>query len=350
MIFESEIQKHFSGGNASYTLPKQWRNLAEGFRKLLSESRPLLTLSTSHVSSSISRALQPETPTPARRGNGSFFEAIEIDSGSDNESRLAPTSGSRSGKKRVNNDELSGETQMKRQRMSDIPLYTPGKALDKSSKFLEKGSLRIELVDKRSGFSRRFSLADIRSSLQDGHIGLPNEIDPRVTQSMIKDSVQGWQTPTQSFLDSTLALCQDTIFGQLQKTFAEWNNTPFYNRIAEVCDSFLNRAMTDQKQNVARFLKYETKTPITLNVEAITDASDRAVVMLQQKRREQRVLTYIDQQDAAADRTSSRLSRSDRMTKVTDAQLGPDPYTREVLAISVSTVSQSIDRLRANGK
>ena len=158
---------------------------------------------------------------------------------------------------------------------------------------------------------------------------------------MIKDSVQIWQTPTQNFLDSTLALCQETIFGQLQKTFIEWNNTPFYNRIVEICDNFLNRAMTKQNENVARFLKYETQTPITLNVEAITDASEKALVMLQQKRREQRILAYIDQQDAA-DKTSSRLSRSDRMTRITDAQLGPDPYSREVLAISVSIVSHSI--------
>ena len=326
MRFESEIQKHFSGGNASYTLPKQWRNLADNFRKHLAESRPLLTLSTSNVPSSNSRPSQPQTPTPAQRGNGSFSEAIELDSASDNdnESRPAPKSGSiRSDKKRVNNGDLSGETSVKRQRMIDIPLYTSAKATDKPN------------------FSRRFSLADIRGCLQDGHIGLPNEIDPRATQFMIKDSVKGWQTPTQSFLDSTLALCQNTVFEQVQRTFTEWNNTTFYTRVTEICDAFLNRVMTEQSENVARFLKYETQKPVTLNVEAITDASEKALVMLQQKRREQRILAYIDQQDAA-DRTSSRLSRSDRVAKVSDAQLGPDPYSREVLAISVSTGPRSI--------
>ena len=350
MIFESEIQKHFSGGNASYTLPKRWRNLAEDFRKLLGDARPLLKLAKS---TSIPRPFQPETPTPARRGNGSFIEAIEIDSASENESRPAPMSGFiQSEKKRLGNGELSGETPMKRQRLNDIPLYIPAKAIDKPSELLEKDPLLAisSFVDRPLDFSKRFSLAEIRSSLQDGHIGLPNEIDPRVTQSMIKDSVQGWQTPTQSFLDSTLALFQDTIFEQLQKTFIEWNNTLFYNKVVEICDAFLNRAMTEQNENVAKFLKYETQTPITLNVEAITEASEKALVMLQQKRREQRILAYIDQQDAT-DRTSGRQSRSDRMTKVSDTQLGPDPYAREVLAISVSTGSQpTIHRSRANRK
>ena len=141
-MFESEIQKHFSGGNASYTLPKQWRNLAEDFRKLLAESRPLLTLTTLTVPGSISRPLQPQTPTPARRGNHSFSEAIEIDSASDND--LAPTSRSiRSEKKRVSKGGISGETPMKRQRMDDIPLYTPARAVDKPSKLLKKAPIEL---------------------------------------------------------------------------------------------------------------------------------------------------------------------------------------------------------------
>ena len=125
--------ERFGDDNGSYTLPKQWRSLAEYSRKLLTESCPLLTLPTSSVPRSISRMLQSQSPTPARRGNDPSSEAIEIDSAFDNESRLAPTSESISNnKKRINNGDLSRETPVTRQRIGDISLYTQATAIDKA--------------------------------------------------------------------------------------------------------------------------------------------------------------------------------------------------------------------------
>ena len=153
---------------------------------------------------------------------------------------------------------------------------------------------------------------------------------------MIKESVRIWELPTHDFLESTLALCRDVMFGELQKTFAEWKKTLLQDRLIEICGSFLDQAMTEQRENVARFLKYEVQTPRTLNDEAITTASEKALAVLQIRRRENRVSNFLDQQDASIERTPSRQSRADRMAKVTDAQIGPDPYSREVVAISVS--------------
>ena len=36
---------------------------------------------------------------------------------------------------------------------------------------------------------------------------------------MIKLSIKVWEIPTEKFLDSTLALCQETIFGELHRAF-----------------------------------------------------------------------------------------------------------------------------------
>lgn len=192
-------------------------------------------------------------------------------------------------------------------------------------------------ADSYLAYSKRFSLADVRSILQDGHVGIPNQIDPKATQSMIKDSVRVWEIPTQEFLESTLALCRNIVYGELQRTFAEWKNTLLQNRLMDICGSFLEQAMIEQRENVARFLRYEVQTPSTLNVEAITSASEKALAMLQSRRRENRVSNYLDQQDANVEKTPSRQSKSERSSKVTDAQIGSDPYSREVLAISVST-------------
>ena len=154
---------------------------------------------------------------------------------------------------------------------------------------------------------------------------------------MIKLSVKVWELPTDNFLESTLALCQQTIFNELHKAFSEWKSTLFHQRTEEICGSFLENIMVDQRQIVARLLRWEMQKPMTRNVEAITAASENALTMLQARRREYRASEFLYDQESSTDKTSSRQSKIDKLAKVTDAQLGTDPYKQEILAISVST-------------
>ena len=191
-------------------------------------------------------------------------------------------------------------------------------------------------------FSKNFSLADVRNILQGAHIrehmGLPNQIDPKATQLMIKESVKVWDVPTYRFLESTLALCRAVIFEELHKTFAEWKNTLFHDRTVEICESFLSHTMVEQRGLVARLLRYEEEMPMTFNVEAITTASEKALAMMQTRRHNHRASKYLDEQDANGERAASRQSRADRLAKVTVNEIGTDPYSQEVLAISVNTL------------
>ena len=155
---------------------------------------------------------------------------------------------------------------------------------------------------------------------------------------MIKLSVKVWELPTQNFLESTHALCQRTIFNELHKAFSEWKSTLFHQRTEEICGSFLENIMVDQRQIVARMIGWEMQKPMTRNVEAITAASEDALSMLQARRREYRASKYLYDQESSIDKTSSRQSKTD--TKVTDDQLGADPYKQEILAISVSSFLQ----------
>ena len=154
---------------------------------------------------------------------------------------------------------------------------------------------------------------------------------------MIKLSIKVWKLPTENFLDSTLALCQETVFGELHRTFAEWNNTLIHYEAERICGSFLDQAMVEQRQIVTRILEWEIYKPMAVIGEAITAATDKALTMLQTRRREYRASKYLEQQDSSGNQTPSRQNKADRLAKVTDAQLGTDPYSQEVLAISVST-------------
>ena len=130
MIFEMRLQKHFDGGDSEFPLPKQWRNLAEEFRKLLADSPPRLNQSSVATLRANVDNYSRETPTPARGKKQSYSIPIEIDSASDNEVPRRPMA--RSDKKRVHG--ASPETPMKRLKMSDIPLHTSPATIDTTCK------------------------------------------------------------------------------------------------------------------------------------------------------------------------------------------------------------------------
>ena len=62
----------------------------------------------------------PETPTPGRKHSRPTAGPIEIDSASEND--VPRSNADRSGKKR-NNEDSSGESTMKRLRLSEIPQF-----------------------------------------------------------------------------------------------------------------------------------------------------------------------------------------------------------------------------------
>ena len=118
---------------------------------------------------------------------------------------------------------------------------------------------------------------------------------------------------------------------------AEWNNTLIRSEAERICSSFLQQAMVEQRQIVTRILDWEMYQPMAVIAEAITAATQKALVMLQTRRREYRALKYLERQDSNGNQTPSRQNKADRLAKITDAQLGADPYSQEILAISVST-------------
>lgn len=117
---------------------------------------------------------------------------------------------------------------------------------------------------------------------------------------------------------------------------AEWNNTLIHYEAERICGSFLEQAMVEQRRIVTRILDWEMYKPMAVIAEAITAVTEKASIMLQTRRREYRALKYLEQQDSNGNQTSSRQNKADRLAKITDAQLGTDPYSQEVLAISVS--------------
>ncbi len=65
-------------------------------------------------------------------------------------------------------------------------------------------------------------------------------------------------------------------------------------------------------------------------------ACDNALNLLKSGRREHRARKFLSEQDSGNDnKTPSRQPLKERLVKVTDVQLGLDPFSQEVEAMSV---------------
>ena len=305
---ESGLKKHIDGGSAEFPFQKDWKNLITEFRKVMAESRPRVMLSSSSYTSQPADEM-PGTPTPVGRNS-----LITIDS-DDDELPSKPMLTHRSSSKRSRADSAQF-TPQKRQRMSDIPSFTANK--------------------EKENFAKRFSLSDIRGYINDATIGLPGQIDPRATDRMIKLSMQLWEKPLDQFLDRTGQLCRDLVHDRVTENFGTWVQTPFYTQMLTLCELFLEEVLLQQRQLAQRLLSWELTRPMTFDEEGMRLATDKALSEIQMKQFNSRANIWLEKQERNG-KVATGFSRIEKLSKVTEAQIGPDPYAQEVIAMGVSS-------------
>ena len=311
--FEFELAKYFDGGFQDCSFQRDWHNESLEFRAIMEGSYPLVTIAavqtpSRKVRSSTSFGGMPGTPTPIRN-----VAPISVDSDTDSEERpkVSPASSKNTKQKRLHPSTQS--TPQKVARISEIPRF------------------KTDKVDRK-----HFGLDEIRSIRQDHYIGLPGENDPKATEQMIQLSMAHWEQPVTQFIKRTGELCQNMIYERVLSVFGHRQNTQFYSELTDICGIFLSKAIDDQLMLVKRILSWEQKKPKTLNEVAIEVAKDKQIEYLQKKRREFLAKAWLDQEEEKSGKQTTGLARTDRMAKVTDAQLGPDPYSLEIKAMGVS--------------
>ncbi|KAF6240067.1 hypothetical protein HO173_001677 [Letharia columbiana] len=311
--FEREIEKHIDGGSHVNSFQKEWNRLARKFRKDLADTRPVLVLMPSpqtpshgHSSRGTGPSSMSGTPTPTARGNTT---PIPIDSDDDDVPCKPSPVVQRSGQKR--------------------PLASVQHTPQKIPRTLNSAPRLTALSS-----SRRFDLSEVRDIIQDAYIGLPNQIDPKATERMIVMSMEHWEEPVNRFLTGTKQLCEAMVFEQVEKVFGKYAKTLFYEKVMKICESFFEEVLSQQRQLVMQVLRWETSKPKTFNDESLELAEGRALTMLQTKRREARAGAYLDEQEAQTGKSTSGQTRIEKISKLSDAQLGPETYNREIVAMS----------------
>lgn len=279
-------------------------------------SYPLVTITAtqtpSHkVRSSPSVREMPETPTTIRN-----LIPISVDSETDSEKSLKISPASRKRIAPITPKRPHPSTQSTPQkvaRMSEIPRFEANKI-----------------------GRTQFELEEIRGIRQDHYVGLPGETDPKAIEKMIQLSMAHWEHPVNQYISRTGELCQSMIYERVLSVFGHRQNTQFYGELTDICGAFLSKAIADQLKLVKQILSWELKKPKTLNEVAIEVAKEKAIEYLQKKRRDSLAKAWLDQEEERSGKQTTGPVRMDKMAKVTDAQLGPDPYSLEIKAMGVS--------------
>lgn len=316
--FEFELARHFDGGFQDCPFQREWHNTSIEFRETIEGLYPIVSVIATQTASAKARSSTSSgevlgTPTPTKN-----LAPISIDSDSDIEEPLKTSPASRQRTAQKRSRPTAQWTPQKVARMSEVP----------RSKIDKPGR-------------KRFELDEIRRILQNYYVGLPGETDPKATERMIQLSMAHWEDPVNQYISRTGELCQLMIYERVLSVFEHRQNTLFYSELTDICGAFLTNAINEQLKIVKQILSWELKKPKTLNELAIQVAKDKAIEYLQKKRRDCLAKAWLDQEEERSGKQTTGLARMDKIAKVTDTQLGPDPYSLEIKAMGVSQSGSS---------
>ena len=328
LAFERELHAHFDGGAEEYPFQKEWYAAAMRFRDTIAFSYPRLSLSDPLTTSqTISRLAYRLSATPTPMGQRSHVIALE----SDDDDHPAPVTPTPQSKRKQTSAKTSQTSPSKRCRLSDIPKHVPVP----ESAVTSFGSVSI---DRSAPYAKRFTLTEVRNILQDAHIGLPNQVDPKATKRMIKASLMGWDEPLKELLRFAEQTCLAMILEQAAEIFSTFRGTQFFDLVEESCKIFFETQLNTQVVSAERVLDMERQQALTLHADTMRAASERAYVTLDNACRNERAKALLSKLEPGWDDNSNERAKAERISKVTEAQLGPNPYVHELRAISVRSV------------
>lgn len=326
LAFEHELHAHFDGGAEEYPFQKEWHAAAMRFRDTIALSYPRLNLSDPLIISQTPNRLAyrlSNTPSPAGNRSG----VIAIDSDDDDDAVQTFTSTPQSKRKQMS-QRTPQSSPSKRSRLNDIPKYEP------SQESITSSSDNLS-INRSAPYAKRFTLTEIRTILQDAHVGLPNQVDPKATKRMIRASLAGWDEPLGDLLRFAEQTCLSMILERANEAFSIWRGTRLFELAEEICRSFFEEQLNKQVLSAERALDIERRQALTLHAGTMEAASKQAYVMLDNACRKARARALLSKRDPGWDANLSVQAKEDKISKVTDAELGPNPFVHELHAVSV---------------
>ncbi|KAF4312831.1 hypothetical protein GTA08_BOTSDO12006 [Botryosphaeria dothidea] len=298
--FTTKVSKQMEGTFPDNQFRRLWKSLRYTFREGITNQRPTMLVKTA-ADADEARKNRSSSTIPQSQGSSFISQRLVIsidDSDHERSSSVHPT------------------PSKKRKASSDTP-----------------SSRRAQSNE----YTMRFDLEDIKKTLDDlSTSDIPGEIDPKAVSYLRVKTMQNWEVPTKAFLDGLNVSLNNAINQALDDTLRAWKTTELSRKTAKIAQSFLKVGFKEQQDIfVPRALRIERYKPMTENAAALEVNEKKELEVFQNARIQARTNVYFDELDASTGKPTPRTERQKKANDVNfRSQLGPDPYSREVEAMS----------------
>ena len=162
-------------------------------------------------------------------------------------------------------------------------------------------------------------------------------MNPKAIEKMNSMSVEHWKHPMQEFLTVTHEMLEVVLLQQLDTVFSHYKQTGLYSELRRVLKEFLHHASNEHCRHADENYNIEHAKPFTMATDALEMACGNILIELKDRRNGGRVNTFLDQKQAL-DPEAGELSDGSRKTaaaKLTEADIGPDEFAKEVEIMAV---------------
>ena len=173
------------------------------------------------------------------------------------------------------------------------------------------------------------TLVDIRQSIAErGRAGMPDFDNYKIREDYALVAVNPWKYPLETFIDHTFRLVRLELQSMLRSVLQSYEQTGLYRQSKDILEKFLLRQETEQRAISMEFYKTESAALFTINQGAFDLHKAEALAILQQQRRNRRVDCFMKNHPESEFKNAD--AREAFKNKVTDADLGPDPFAKEL--------------------
>ncbi|EZF70187.1 hypothetical protein H105_07475 [Trichophyton soudanense CBS 452.61] len=294
--FMNNVQMHVDGGSAQYPFLKQWGIIASEFQQYLTASRPGLKLNT-----------PSEFVSPERKGDASASSSKV--------------------QKRKSTPQTNGAGDLKKMKIGDL---ANGSTPD-VSEFKVHGHF-----DHFPKPAKSFTLPEVRNINADTYAsGVPGLGNPHAVEALNRISVSHWEDPMKMFLLVTYRLMAGVLLHEMRYVFGQYEQTALFEELKVIIMEFLESIRIEHFHQAESVFNIECLKPFTMANDLFRRGQEEAYGYFFHKRYEARVTQYVKLIDAQQQQTTGKPSRTDP-SKVTEKELGPDEFAKELEIMSAS--------------
>lgn len=178
-----------------------------------------------------------------------------------------------------------------------------------------------------------FKLDQVKQRYDSGSVSnLPGQINPKVTDHIILQSLSGWRSLIEETLTEIEGLLGATIAAAVFEVLSNRQQTELFRHASDILDSLFSELMATQRSVIENIVLSETHKPICYADTALKKALQEVSSTLHEKRLEVRVNEYFDSIESKGGKITKFEDRKKKTTEV-QAHIGADPYAREISAM-----------------